>query len=168
MSLTTLAQTPIGSAPVATIFPPNLPNVKDYAERAWYRGGNLQGGTAGGANIFGTMWNSPIFTKTNGFTRTRLNGDLTTVISGVNQNVSGYMGLSYNPGGASFFDNNSPWAMLHIDGPNNTNYTGDWRKWMRTGTFMRENSDAMYVGMKEEGFNRSDAVISWGDNTNKT
>lgn len=35
---------------------------------------------------------------------------------------------------------------------------------MRTGIFMKENSDAMYVGLKQEtGTNRSDAVISWSD-----
>ena len=124
----------------------------------WSRAGNtLLGGTN---NIFGTMWNSPIYTVTNGINRTRLNGNLITPIFGVNQNVSGYFGIS--PQG--FFANNSPWAMLHLDGPNNTPFLGDWRRWMRTGVYMRENSDAMYVGLKEEhGSNRSDAVINWSD-----
>ncbi|HRP53087.1 MAG TPA: hypothetical protein PLI97_06215 [Fluviicola sp.] len=44
--------------------------------------------------------------------------------------------------------------MLHLEGNNNTPYTnhfgGQYRTWMRVGTFMRENSDAMYVGMKLE------------------
>ena len=38
---------------------------------------------------------------------------------------------------------------------------------MQTGTFTAENSDAMYVGLKNEfatmGANRSDAVINWSD-----
>lgn len=28
---------------------------------------------------------------------------------------------------------------------------------------MRENSDAMYVGIKPEGNNRSDTVVNWSD-----
>lgn len=46
------------------------------ANAAWYRGGNLPGGNAGFANIFGTAagWNSPIYTQTNGVTRTTLMG----------------------------------------------------------------------------------------------
>ena len=105
LSLT--AQPPTGTPP--TPYPAfNPPTTQNVANSAWYRGGNFNVGPAGNNNIFGTMWNSPIYTKTNGFTRTRLNGDLTTIISGVNQNVSGYMGLSFNPGGPSFFDANSP------------------------------------------------------------
>jgi hypothetical protein len=111
-SISLIAQAPLGNPP--TPYPAfNPPTSQNVANSAWYRGGNTPLGPAGTNNIFGTMWNSPIYTKTNGFTRTRLNGDLTTLINGVNQNVSGYMGLSYNPNGASFFDNNSPWAMLH-------------------------------------------------------
>ncbi len=56
--------------------------------------------------------------------------------------------------------------MLHLEGPNNTGgATGaGWRTWMRTGTFMKENSDAMYLGMQQQpGVNRSDAVINWSD-----
>lgn len=103
---------------------------------------------------------NPLMFRTNNINRMRLNGNLITPIFGVNQNVSGYFGIS--PQG--FFANNSPWAMLHLDGPNNTPFLGDWRRWMRTGVYMRENSDAMYVGLKEEhGSNRSDAVINWSD-----
>ncbi len=58
--------------------------------------------------------------------------------------------------------------MLHLEGNNNTPYTnhfgGQYRTWMRVGTFMRENSDVMYVGLKQEaGTNRSDAVVNWSD-----
>jgi hypothetical protein len=91
MSSMIYAQTPTGSAPPSSVFPPNLPNVKDQSERAWYRGGNLAGGAAGGNNIFGTAagFNSPIYTITNGLQRTKLNGTQNAVIAGVNQNVSG-------------------------------------------------------------------------------
>ena len=156
---------PVGSPPPASV-PLNLPSVKNQTERAWYRGGNVSGGAAGANNIFGTGsgFNSDIFTQTNGRKRTRLNGDLISLIQGVNQNVSGYLGLSFNPAAASVFDIESPRTMLHLDGPNNTPFGGDWRSWMRTGTYYRENSDAMYVGLKPEaGTNRSDAVVNWSD-----
>lgn len=39
-----------------------------------------------------------------------------------------------------------------------------WRDWMDVGTFTNIGSDNMYVGMKEEGTDRYDAVVSWGDN----
>lgn len=133
----------------------------------WSRSGNtLAGGTN---NIFGTAagFNSPIYTETNGIVRTRLNGTLTTPINSVSQVVDGYFGIAPN----GFFASNSPWAMLHLHGLNNqaSGYqTGGWRKWMQTGAFMDENSDNMYVGLKNEvatqGPDRSDAVINWSDN----
>jgi len=48
-------QAPIGS-------PPSPATVPNNANAAWYRGGNNIGGTNPvGANIFGTMWNSPVY-----------------------------------------------------------------------------------------------------------
>lgn len=44
------------------------------ANAAWYRGGNNNTGPAGNANIFGTLWNSPIYTQTAGITRMVLRG----------------------------------------------------------------------------------------------
>jgi hypothetical protein len=83
---------------------------------------------------------NPLFTKTNGINRMRLNGTQTEVISLVPTNTSGFLGLSDSP----FFSTNSPWAMLHLEGPNNTPFTGgQWRTWMKTGLFMRENSDGI-------------------------
>ena len=43
------------------------------ANTAWYRGGNTAGSTPGNANIFGTKWNSGIFTITDNQYRIRLN-----------------------------------------------------------------------------------------------
>ena len=44
----------------------------------WHRGGNLNAppGQGGVDNIFGTMWNSPIYTYTNGVGRVFINGTL--------------------------------------------------------------------------------------------
>ena len=124
----------------------------------WSRAGNtLLGGTN---NIFGTMWNSPIYTVTNGINRTRLNGNLITPIFGVNQNVSGYFGIDPN----GYFSTNSPMSMLHLHSSNVPVFTTGWRRWMKTGMLVEENSDGMYVGLKTEQFtNQSDAIINWYD-----
>lgn len=150
-------QIPTGIAPT-----PN--NVSNDAVSAWYRGGNFPTGTSPlpTNNIFGTNWNSPIYTITSGQHRMRINGTLTTTINGVSKNVDGFVGIS--PSG--FFASNSPAAMLHLFGPDNSSFGvgGGWRKWMSTGMLANENSDAIYVGMKPEaGTNRSDAVIGWND-----
>ena len=60
----------------ATPFANNPAQAVTTANASWYRGGNLPGGNAGFANIFGTAagWNSPIYTQTNGVTRTTLMG----------------------------------------------------------------------------------------------
>jgi hypothetical protein len=115
----------------------------------WSRTGNVgNGSTPINSNIFGTAagWNSPIYTETFGIIRTRLNGNLIENVNGVNQNLDGFFGIGVN----GFFANNAPISMLHLEGLNNTTPIQNgfgWRAWMRTGTFMRENSDAMYVGL---------------------
>ncbi len=155
-SYMTYSQVPTGS-------PPSPLTVPNMANAAWYRGGNTNAN--GSNNIFGTAagFNSPIYTITDGLQRTILNGTRVATLNGVPfHNTSGYMGIS--PTGYFGIPNNTPWAMLHLDGPNNTGFNGDWRSWMKTGVYMRENSDAMYVGLKQEsGLNRSDAVINWSD-----
>jgi hypothetical protein len=109
---------------------------------------------------------NPLFFRTNAITRMRLNGTQNATLNGVaNHNVSGYFGIGPN----GFFNTNTPWAMLHLEGPDNTGFGGNgWRRWMNTGLFMRENSDGMYVGMMAipETLNRSDAIISWSDDVN--
>ena len=57
------AQPPTGTPP------PNINNTSQTSQSAWYRGGNNPIGFAGTNNIFGTMWNSPIYTYTNGIAR---------------------------------------------------------------------------------------------------
>jgi hypothetical protein len=74
--LTYAQQVPVGTPPAGGT------GVK--ANSAWYRGGNFQGGPAGTSNIFGTMWNSPIYTYTNGIPRMKLNGNNTYPIDGYN------------------------------------------------------------------------------------
>ena len=140
---------------------PSAPGASGIGSGAyWSRVGNDGLGANNQNNIFGTLWNSPIYTYTNGLPRTRLNGNLNTTVNGVTKNFDGYYGIS--PTG--YFNTNTPWSMLHLDGSNNTSFPGGgWRMWMNTGTFMRENSDGMYVGMMQVGINRSDAIINWSD-----
>ncbi len=59
--------------PTGPAINPNAP-VPQLAGHAWYRGGNNLGGIGGAKNIFGTMWNSPIYTYTAGVARMTLNG----------------------------------------------------------------------------------------------
>jgi hypothetical protein len=100
---------------------------------------------------------------TDNINRMRLNGTSTNNYFGFNHDVSGHLGIGLN----NYFATNTPLTMLHLEGPNPTPFTGgQFRAWMRTGMFARENSDAMYVGMKPEGFNRSDAVIEFSDDNN--
>ncbi len=59
-----------------------------------------------------------------------------------------------------------PKAHLHIHGGNTTNnfgFAGGLRPWFNTGTLYTENSDGMYVGLRNIGTNFSYAVINWSD-----
>ncbi len=123
----------------------------------WRKGGNTAGN---GANKFGTFWNSPIYTYTAGVNRLRLNGNVAYTVNQVNKSFSGYMGI----GPTGYFATHTPLAYLHLEGPNNTGFVGNgWRAWMETGVFMKRNSDAMYVGLLDLGYNRADAIINWSD-----
>jgi hypothetical protein len=72
-------QVPTGTALSGNASNPN--QAVPLANSAWFRGGNNPIGTAGFANIFGTMWNSPIYTYTNGINRMIVNGNRTSNIN---------------------------------------------------------------------------------------
>ena len=116
-------QVPTGPAIVPGSPPPIL------EQNAWYRGGNFPGAAGGIKNIFGTMWNSPIYTQTNGVNRTKLNGTLNiggapqypingfTAASGVN--TSGYLLLGPDcpfASGQTLYNNRGAFSMLHLNG----------------------------------------------------
>ena len=82
-------QTPTGTPP-ANVNATNNPILRDLAERAWYRGGNNPGGAGGTNNVFGTLWNSPIYTVTNGVNRTKLNGNFTANGATAQYTINGY------------------------------------------------------------------------------
>jgi hypothetical protein len=54
-----------------------------------------------------------------------------------------------------------PWVKLHIGG----NIGGGCRNWMNYGIIVGEDTDGGYFGIKNEGDNRKDTVITWGDDT---
>jgi hypothetical protein len=58
----------------------------------------------------------------------------------------------------------NPASMLHIgDG-----LGGGYRPWMIRGTLVSQDTDTVFFGLKNEGLDRKDAVIAWGDNSDDT
>jgi uncharacterized coiled-coil protein SlyX len=164
---------------VPTISTP--PNGGQTSGDYWSRAGN----TSIGNNIFGTMWNSPIYTVTgNTFTsgnnyRSKLNGILGQStqypINGfgfgntVNDvNTTGYMLLGNNVG--SFYQNMGAFSLLHLNGQDNTGIGQvqefGYRPWMKTGITFTGNSDLSYMGMRQVGTGTdvTETTISWADN----
>jgi hypothetical protein len=77
------------------------------------------------------------------------------------------MSVSHNPSNPV----TRPLSLLHLgyntaQNSSNQNATDGWRSWMDIGTFTSDGTDNMYVGLKDEGNDRRDAVINWGDNQN--
>ncbi|MDF2436245.1 MAG: Collagen triple helix repeat-containing protein [Bacteroidota bacterium] len=175
------AQPPTGT-PVGTVAP-SVPN----SSMAWFRGGNTIAGTGGSNNIFGTAFNSPIYTITNNILREKLNGDFnnttqypintyTGVADGVN--TSGYLLLGQNspiqPGGGppALYQQLGAFSLLHLNGVQNST-TGlgfaqefGYRPWMKTGITFTGNNDLMYFGIRAllPGQDQSEMVASWSDN----
>ncbi|MBI4649465.1 MAG: hypothetical protein HY738_23415, partial [Bacteroidia bacterium] len=54
-------------------------------------------------------------------------------------------------------------AMLHLGGDNPDEGLG-FRLWMRTGIYMSQESDNMYIGLRRNDDDLLDAIINWGDN----
>ncbi len=135
----------------------------------WTLNGNFN---ANAASKLGTMSNFPLNIFTSGYQQMVINPNGTKQINGVNQNVSGYIGIGPGIQTNNYFSNHPAATLLHLYGTNNTNFAGisdGWRKWMKSGILINENSDAVYFGLKPELgqagniTNRSDAVICWSD-----
>jgi Chaperone of endosialidase len=172
------AQTGIGTGPT----PPTLGN----STKAWFRGGNTNSGNGATDNVFGTMWNSPIYTKTNSAFREKLNGDFTpgsqypingyTGFSPIPVNTSGYLLLGPNTpsqlGGNIYDVNRGAFSLLHLNGIQNSITGGGfaqelgYRPWMKTGITYTGNNDLMYMGVRAlaPGQDQTEMVISWSDN----
>ena len=120
----------------------------------WHLGGNNEAALSNAVNqAIGTNTNFPLRLETTGIQRMHINEN-NTFYSTVP--TDGYIGIGANPTDVR--------SRLTITGTNNSGFGGNgFRAWMNTGVFNLENSDNMYVGLKNEGYNHSDAVIASGD-----
>jgi hypothetical protein len=118
----------------------------------WFTGGNFvtPGQFAGSTN------NAAFDIHTDNAFRLRVNPIGTTTINLSPVNTTGYVGINTT----------EPRSYLHINGPNNTQFSGGgYRRWMQTGVFNLENSDNLFTGLLPMGLNRSDTVWVWGDDS---
>jgi hypothetical protein len=104
--------------------------------------------------------------------RMRINGVQNPTVNGSVINTEGYIGMgNFNTNTPLNDVGTGPWTLLHLYGPNNFSagfFGSGFRTWMKTGMSVYENSDHLYIGMKDEialtgGTNFSDAVMAWGD-----
>jgi len=103
-----------------------------------------------------------------------LQGERMRIVSiGALQADPGYVGIAGNNTTRVAISHNGnapierPMSLLHLGndvGGGLIPSTDGWRNWMDVGTFTADDSDNMYVGLKNEGVDRKDAVINWGDN----
>ncbi|MFN4233515.1 MAG: hypothetical protein ACK4IK_01780 [Bacteroidia bacterium] len=110
-------------------------NTAAQAAAAWYRGGNT---ISNGNNIFGTMWNSPIYMVTSGTLRTKLNGNIGYTINGFaaqQKNGAFLIADGQFPINGGFYTNGfGAFSLLHISGNNGTFVQQEgYRPWMHAG-----------------------------------
>lgn len=157
-------QLPVGPGPAPGA------STAQKADFAWYRGGNNSGGPAGVRNIFGTRWNSPVFTVTSDIFRMRLNGNVTYPVNGYNQPRNGYLLLGQDGtaalGNLYGGNNRGAFSLLHLNGAGTFVQEGGYRNWMQTGITFTSNNDLMYVGHRQvgTGTDKTEAVLQWSDN----
>ncbi|WP_287661854.1 hypothetical protein, partial [Microcystis sp. M049S2] len=68
-------------------------------------------------------------------------------------------------GKVSVTGNLSVTNILEIGDTPFTGNTGGNRDWMQKGIKINWDTDSLFIGLKDEGSDRKDAVIAWGDNT---
>lgn len=147
----------------------------------WFRGGNS--GNILSPNIFGTMWNSPIYTQTNGVNRMKLNGAFTSNATQYNidgysvwgntattVNTTGYLLLGPNAPfqtttGQTIYNDKGAYSLLHLNGSNLIQQNG-YRPWMKTGITFTDNQDLSYIGLRKvgTGLDITETTINWSDN----
>lgn len=150
---------------------PSSNNVNTLAKSSWYRGGNL-GPTStvtsqGDQNVFGTLWNSPIYTYTNSLARMKLNGSLSYAVNGFNQPRNGYLLLGNTVGPNAAYMNSAnlgAFSMLHLAGQDGfLVQEGGHRPWMKTGITFTDNNDMSYFGLRTIQSDLTETVLSWSE-----
>ncbi len=129
-------------------------------------GGNIN--AAGNISTTANMQAASI-TATSGFISPYIAGGVAsggaiTIDSTTN---AGKGNIYLNPnGGKVGIGYNSPAGKLHIGG----SLSGAYRSWMDNGILIGKSgdSDGGYFGLKDEGVNRQDTVIAWGDDATET
>jgi hypothetical protein len=150
----------------------------------WSRVGN----SGYGNNLFGTLWNSPIYTVTgnvgplSNIFRMKLNaifgnnsqypidGYNTYGNSNTTLNTTGYLLLG-NDGsfqtspGQTIYENKGAFSLLHLNGPGLIQQNG-YRPWMKTGITLTGNQDLSYFGLRQIGtdVDWTETVLLWSDN----
>lgn len=148
----------------------------------WSRSANNQ--TTGG-NVFGTRWNSPIYTYTGGLASTNARMKVNSIFSGTgnqytingygwNQgvNTTGYVligadGTSIS-GGSQLYNDKGAFSLLHLNGATASNGFQEfgYRPWMQTGITLTGNRDLSYFGLRQlgTGEDNTETTIAWSDN----
>lgn len=169
LSTTLIAQQNPTGSPV-----PNGYTTPQQAASAWYRGGNNFGNTAGLNNILGTMWNSPIYTVTNGVNRTKLNGNVNYTVNGYTGTRNGNMLIGNDgpllTGAGNIYTAKGAFSLLHLNGPGSQVQELGYRPWMQTGITFTGNSDLSYFGLRKLSIiatqeDITETVILWSDNS---
>jgi hypothetical protein len=152
-------------APTSSSPPP--PNNGTNNNQFWSRAGNTN--NTGTNNLFGTKWNSPIYTQTNGINRMKLNGDFTYSKNGYSQARNGYLLLGQDGAfgsGGTVYGNRGAYSLLHLNGAGNGLQESGYRSWMQTGITFTSNDDLAYIGHRRMGANDiTDMVLAWSDNS---
>lgn len=144
------------------------PSGQDNAQ-FWSRAGNSQ--AAGINNIFGTRWNSGIYTITDNQNRMKLNGSVNYPVNGFAGQRDGYLLLGYSQNYAtSLFTGatSGAYSQLHLNGPNGSFVqNGGYRPWMETGVTFTDNDDLSYFGLRKvgPGKDNTETILSWSDNS---
>jgi hypothetical protein len=136
----------------------------------WSRAGNTA--TFGTNNIFGTLWDSPIYTQTDGALRMKLNGTTANyTVNGIpgiaaTNSKAGFLLVGPNFGG--IYTLRGAYSRFHVTGTNPTQF--GYRPWMITGTTYTDNSDLSYFGIRSvDGINDlTEHVITWSNDVNPT
>lgn len=134
-------------------------------------------------NIFGTLWNSPIYTRSNSANRMKLNGNFGATgvtaqyaLNGYgwtqNVNTSGYLLIGQDvplqTNFQSIYTSKGAFSLLHLNGSGTQVQELGYRPWMQTGITLTGNNDLSYFGLRQIGtdiLDRTETVLAWSDNS---